>query len=273
MSHVVHIGDIDSRSHHVSSASVNLLVVLQCVLNLFDIDGLVVLVEQLYLVLPEQQDDLVLDVLLLEGFEYGVALVVPELLPNPVGDLAADLLHDLHVRPLSDLGRDLHHVPVMRHVLHARLRDVLVEHLVVELFWVAVYQAVIELALVGLDHVGLAGRGYVGELVVERLGVPGEALVVHDLFVVDRGVLHLNEAVIGPVLLGAPPVGRAATVLAQVVVHGPVEALVVPFEAHLVPHVEHLVEQVVVLPLDGRRLPLEDFVPKRPVTLVVVSRR
>ena len=60
------VGDVVG-SQHVSRPSVNFFVVVKGVLDLFDIDGLVVLVQQLYLVLSQEQNDLVLYMLLFES--------------------------------------------------------------------------------------------------------------------------------------------------------------------------------------------------------------
>ncbi len=83
-----------------------------------------------------------------------------------------------------------------------------------------------------------------------RLGISGKALLVHDLFVIDGGVFHLNQAMSGPMLFSAPSMRRAAAVFPQVVIHSPVEALVVSLKTHFLSHLEHFIEEMIIFSLD-----------------------
>ena len=97
------VGDIVRGCKHVSSASVNLFVVVECVLDLLNIYRLVVLVQQLYLVLSQKQNDLVLNVLLLECIKNQIPFVSSKLVSDFFSYFAADLFHYFHVRSLSHL--------------------------------------------------------------------------------------------------------------------------------------------------------------------------
>lgn len=85
-------------------APVNLFVMIECILDLLYIDRLVVLVQQLYLVLSQKQNDLVFNMLLLQSFEDQISFMSSELIPDPISNLASDFLHYLHVRALSHFG-------------------------------------------------------------------------------------------------------------------------------------------------------------------------
>ena len=97
------VGDVVRSSKHVSSASVNLFVVIECVLDLLNIHRLVVLVQQLYLVLSQKQNDLVLNVLLLECIKNQIPFVSSKLVSDSFSYFATDLFHYFHVRSLSHL--------------------------------------------------------------------------------------------------------------------------------------------------------------------------
>lgn len=133
-------------------ASEVLVVLVDGALDLLGVDLLVVLIEQLDLVLPQKQHDLVLDVLLSQRVQDLFALGLTKLFLQPVCYLAPDLLHDLHVRSLCHLSADLDGLSVVVELADLGLGNGLVEHLLVEALGVPVDEVVIELSSVGLDH-------------------------------------------------------------------------------------------------------------------------
>ena len=77
------------------------------ILDLFGVHGLVELIQQLYLVLPHQHYDLLLDVLVAQCLHHSFPLLWAEVGLQALCNLPTDLLHDLHVWTLCYLSSDL----------------------------------------------------------------------------------------------------------------------------------------------------------------------
>jgi hypothetical protein len=75
---------------------------------------------------------------------------------------------------------------------------------------------------------------------------------MHDLFVGESSVLVADEALRGGGMLsgGLHACARAAE-LADIVIHDPVKAIVVPFDRLSLPLLENIIQQVIVFFLNG----------------------
>ena len=121
------------------------------------------------------------------------------------------------------------------------------------------------------NHIWLPWRWNVGKLIVMRFSIPRESLLMHDLLMINSSVFHLNESMSGSMFLWAPPVGRRPAILPKIVVHCPVETLVLSAETHFLSHRKHFIKKMVVLFLDCRSFPLKVMVSQWTVTVVIVT--
>lgn len=159
--------------------------------DLLSIYRLIVLVDQLNLVISQQENDLMLNVLIFKCLKNDMTLLVSKLFLKAICNARADFLHDLHVRPLGDLGAYLNNMMLIWHLLDLVLSDVLIEHLMVELLWISVNQIVVELASYRLNYIALSWRRAIGELVAR---VIVNTSIMHDFLVSEGRVLHSDQS-------------------------------------------------------------------------------
>jgi hypothetical protein len=76
-----------------------------------------------------------------------------ELVSDSVSYFATDFFHYFHVRSLSNLCRNFNDIFAVVNIFNSSLRNILVEHLVIELFWVPIDQPIVQLSTVRLNHI------------------------------------------------------------------------------------------------------------------------
>ena len=196
--------------------------------------------------------------LVFKSFDDSVSVLLTKFLSQSGGNLSSNLSHDLHVGSLGNFLTDFNKVSFGIGLFNSGLCDILIKNLPVELFGVAINQIVIEFTSMGFHKIWLTGGGIVGEM-IRKLTMMIDTLFVHNFLVRESSVLHGYESLCGRSMFSKRWWGNtsaAPTIFSDIVIHNPVESVIVSSDTLLLSNWEHLIKELIIFSLNGSCLSL-----------------
>lgn len=202
--------------------------------------------------------------LLLESIKNFLSSLGSKLLLQSLSNLCTNFFHDLHIRSLCHLCANFYHMSSLRGLSHLSLSDILIENLLIKLLRITVNKSVIEFSTMRLNDIALARWGAISQL-IRRMVSNLPEVIVHHFLVSEGCILQLDKPLgwTGMLSKGRRCNTSATTaVFPYVVVHNPVEAIVITSDALLLSDWKHFIQQIVILLLNSSCLILKIFISK-----------